>query len=285
MRRTTLIALGAAVCSATACASHPVEHAPPQHLRDTPDTLVGPLRSIPRYDPGRGAYQITSTSIVTHDESGVARTDTLTTEAIVHDDARWTYHGLDVTGTVVSRVLRGSEGIAALPAVVVEPVPFTATVDTASSRVSFISDSAAASVRGCPAPNTEALAAARDLLTAIPRSLAPGASWSDSLETTTCRGELSVRSAAVRHFTVTLDRVPASPEGVVIVVSHTTEARLTGATLTGTRHAQAYQEYDALTGDLLGGHSKSDLDLQVGPSGETHRVHQHVDTTVRPTTD
>lgn len=280
----TMVAVSAAVVSA-ACAGHPAEHAPPQHLRTASDTTVGPLRSVPRYDAGRGAYQITSVSIVIHDEDGVTRTDSLTTEAIVHDDARWTNQGLDVTGTVVSRVIRGSEGIAALPAVVVEPVPFIATVDTASARVSFVSDSAAASARGCPAPNTEALAAARDLLTAIPHTLAPGAHWSDSLETTTCRSDVAVRSSAVRHFTVTLERVPASPEGVVIVVAHTTAARLAGAKMTGTRHADARQEYDALTGDLLGGHVTSDLDLDVGPPGNGRHVHQHVDTTVRPIAD
>ena len=85
MRRQTVVALSAVVVSA-ACASHPVEHAPPQHLRTASDTAVGPLRSVPRYDAGRGAYQITSVSIDIHDEGGVTHTDTLTTEAIVHDD-------------------------------------------------------------------------------------------------------------------------------------------------------------------------------------------------------
>jgi hypothetical protein len=281
----------AVVGCAAACASHPAQHAPPPHLRDTAsDTALKPLRSPPRYDAGRGAYEITSVTIVTRDLAGAVRTDTLTTQAIVHDDARWTHQGLDVTGTVVSRVIRRSEGIETMAPVLADPVPFTATVDTASSRVDFITDSVAASARGCPAPNTEALAAARDLLTAIPRSLTPGTSWTDSLVTTACRGSLPVRSAAVRHFTVTLERAPASPEGVVIVVAHTTEARLTGAgeregravTLEGTRHAESRQQYDALTGDLITGHGSSDLDLTVSPPDDLHHVHQHVDTRVRP---
>jgi hypothetical protein len=282
----------AVVVCATACASHPVEHAPPPHLRreTASDTAIAPLRSPPRYEAGRGAYEITSVTIITRDVDGTARTDTLTTQAIVHDDARWTTNGLEVTGTVVSHVIRGSEGIESMAPVIPDPVPFTARVDTATSRVDFISDSVAASARGCPAPNTEALAAARDLLTAIPRSLSPGTVWTDSLVTTACRGALPVRSSAVRHFAVTLERASATPEGVVIVVSHTTEARFAGTgqhdaqsvTLEGTRHAVSRQSYDALIGALLVGHVQSDLDLRVGPPGDMHHVHQHAETTVQP---
>jgi hypothetical protein len=229
-------------------------------------------------------------SILSRDVDGAVRTDTLTTQSAVDYDARWTNHGLDVTGTVVSRVVSSSEGVRAMPAIVRDPVPFTATVDTATSRVDFVSDSVAASARACPAPNTEALAAARDLLTAIPKSLAPGSTWTDSLVTTACRGTLPVRSSAIRRFTVTLDRAPASPEGAVIAVTHTTDARLSGAgeldgravTLRGTRHAVSRQEYDALTGDFLGGHVASDLDLDVGAPGDMHHIHQHADTKVRP---
>jgi hypothetical protein len=156
-----------------------------------------------------------------------------------------------------------------------------------------VSDSAAATVPACPAPNTEALAAARDLLVAIPRSLAPGATWTDTLVSTACRGAFPVRSSAVRRFRVTLERAPSNPEGVVIVVVHTTEAHLAGAgardgsmvNLQGTRHAEARQQYDALVGQLLAGHVTSDLDLTVGSAGNAERVHQHAETTVIPLAD
>ncbi|HWZ58972.1 MAG TPA: hypothetical protein VNW46_08370 [Gemmatimonadaceae bacterium] len=290
----------AALCTAalcpTACASH-TPHTPPpppRHLHDpAPDTGVRPLRSPPRYQAGRGAYEVTSVSILTHDVAGVARTDTLITRSIVHDNARWTSRGLDVTGSVVSRVVNASPGVLAMPPIIVDPIPFSATVDTATSRVEFVSDSAAATTLSCPVPNTEALAAARDLLTALPRTLAPGATWTDTLVTTACRDDFPIRSSAVRRFMVTLDRAPSSPEGVVIVVVHTTEARLTGAgrhegravDLQGTRHLEARQQYDALTGQLLGARVASDLDLTARSLDETHHEHQHAEATVRPIAD
>ena len=280
-------ALVALILVIAACASHPAQHPQPaQHLRDSDaDTTLRPLRSAPRYAAGRGAYEVTSITILTHTVAGAPRTDTLTTRSIVHDDARWNARGLEVTGSVVSRVLSASGGVDSMAPVILDPVPFTATVDTASSRVEFVSDSAAATVQSCPTPNTEALAAARDLLTAIPRSLAPGATWTDSLVATACRGRFPVRSLAVRRFQVALERAPSNPEGVVIVVAHTTEARVAGADLTGTRHAAARQQYDALTGQLLSGRVTSDLDLTVASPDDARHVHEHAETTVRPIAD
>jgi hypothetical protein len=282
--------------SALACAGH-TEHTPappPRHLHDAaPDTAVRPLRSPPRYAAGRGAYEVTSVSILTHDVGGVTRTDTQTTRSIVHENARWTGRGLDVVGSVVSRVVAASPGVQSMPPIISEPIPFTATVDTASSRVEFVSDSVAGTARSCPVPNTEALAAARDLLTALPRSLAPGATWTDTLATTACRDEFPIRSTAIRRFMVTLERAPSSPEGVIIVVAHTTEARLAGAgrrdgrtvDLDGTRHLEARQQYDALTGQLLGARVTSDLELTARAPNGPDRVHQHVEATVRPIKD
>src|ERR1700734_1232564 len=151
-------ALACALCGAAlpGGGGPPAEHAAPAHLRPPTDTTVGPLRSIPRYNPGRGSYEVVSISTVSHDVDGAVRTDTLTTQSRVDYDARWTNHGLDVTGSVVSHVVNSSQGIRTLPAVIPDPVPFTATVDTATSRVDFVSDSVPASARACPAPNTEA---------------------------------------------------------------------------------------------------------------------------------
>jgi hypothetical protein len=279
-RLSAVLALASAACGGHTQHTPPP---PPRHLHDpAPDTAIRALRSPPRYAAGRGVYEVTSVTIVTRDVGGVTRTDTLTTRSIVHDNARWTRRGLDVTGSVVSRVVTASAGVESMPPIISDPVPFTATVDTASSRVEFVSDSAASTARSCPVPNTEALAAARDLLTALPRSLAPGATWTDTLSTTACQDDFPIKSSAIRRFNVTLERAPANPEGVVVIVVHTTEARLSGANLDGTRHLEARQQYDALTGQLLGARVTSDLDLTTRAPNASHRVHQHAETTVRP---
>jgi len=291
------VLLAAAITSATACAgSGPEpEHVAPSHdpVHLTADTALPPLRSAPRYVAERHTYVVDATTIVTHDSGGGSRVDTVDIRSIVHADPRWTSRGLEVHGSIVSRVTSAADRRSRDPNTVEDPVPFVATVDTSTSRVIFISDSAAAAARPCVAPTVEALAAARDLLTAVPRSLSPGATWTDSLVTTVCRGALPVASAAVRHFAVSLIRAPADPEGVEVLVTHSTVAHLHGAgslddsptTIDGDRHATAEQRYDALTGRLISGETRSDLELHT--AGPTHAsvIHQHATTTVRPVAD
>jgi len=287
--------LATAALGACAGSAPESQHAVPSHERVhlAADTALPPLRSAPRYVAERRTYLVDATTIVTHDSLGAAHVDTVDVRSIVHADPRWTSRGLEVHGSIVSRITTASTRSARDPDAVDDPVPFVATVDTSTSRVSFISDSGAASVRPCVTPSVEGLAAARDLLTAVPRSLAPGATWTDSLVTTVCRGALPVASAAVRRFTVSLIRVPADPEGVEVLVAHTTVAHLHGAgsiddtptTIDGDRHATAEQRYDALTGRLIGGETRSDLELHT--AGPTHDsvIHQHATTTVKPVAD
>jgi hypothetical protein len=291
----SVILLATAALGACAGSAPESQHAAPSHERVhlAADTALPPLRYAPRYVAERRTYLVDATTIVRHDSAGGPHVDTVDVRSIVHADPRWTSRGLEVHGSIVSRITTASTRSAPDPDAVDDPVPFIATVDTSTSRVSFVSDSAAAAARPCVAPTVEGLAAARDLLTAVPRSLAPGATWSDSLVTTVCRGSLAVASAAVRRFTVSLIRAPADPAGVEILVTHTTVAHLHGAgamddaatTIEGDRHATAEQRYDALTGRLIAGETRSDLELHTDGPTQHSVIHQHATTTVKPVAD
>jgi hypothetical protein len=168
-------------------------------------------------------------------------------------------------------------------------VPFSATVDTATARVRLASDSSQTAV-SCPMANGAALANVREFLSSVPRSLSPGASWTDTVTTVTCRGGIPVTTTAQRRFTVTLEPAAGRPEGAVVLVAHTTSAELHGATnqhgisiaLTGHGEGQASQRYQVQTGRLLSGLSTVDVDLQVGTTGHLVALKQRAETRVTP---
>jgi hypothetical protein len=217
-----------------------------------------------RYATGKEAYQIASTGTVVVVGDTTARPDTISSAAVVRFESRWTAGGLDVTGSVTS----GSGA---------PSVPFSATVDTATARVRIVGDSAVI----CPAPNGAALASVREFLSAVPRSLSPGAAWSDTVTSVACRGGILVTTTARRQFTVTSD-------GALIFVQHTTAAELHGATsqhglsieLTGHGEGHATQQYQAQTGRLLGGVSTVDVALQVGATGHLVSLTQRAETRI-----
>jgi hypothetical protein len=138
-------------------------------------------------------------------------------------------------------------------------------------------------------PNAGALAIARAFLLAIPRSLAPGASWTDTVVTTTCRGEIPVNTTAVRHFTVSLEH-PAGQRAPAILVVRQSTADLRGTALHRNQpvalHGSgtgSYQDhYDAFTGRLLSSAGASDVVVALGTTGRETTVHEHVEQRVTP---
>jgi hypothetical protein len=293
-----VIVLGALVACSSAPATHPRPAPPPPAAAHASANGAPPaLSSPPRFAAGRESYNISSIGTIGLAAGGATAPDTVQTDALVQFNAEWTSTGLDVTGTVVWRVSAsgalagGPAAAAAMSSVSLDPVPFRAMVDTARSAVRFASDS----VEGggavhCPAPNAAALATVRELLSNVPRSLAPGSSWVDTLVTTTCRGELPVTSTAVRKFTVTLERSSTASEGVDVLVKHTSAVDVRGqasgrdhaVSITGTGTGQTSQHYTPLTGRLLSATSVSDLDLTVGLPGRGAALHQHAESLVRP---
>jgi hypothetical protein len=248
--------------------------APPSEHRAPPPFVP------PRYAVGRGAYEMTSTATIQFVGDSSARPDTLETAVVVRYDASWTGKGLDFTGTVQSRVTAASARMRQASTESLDPVPFRATVDTARGVVLLIGDSTESV---CPSTHAGALATARQYLASIPRTLAPGASWTDTTTATTCRGEIPVTTTAIRHFTVALEHPPSGPP--TIVVSHLStislqgesSRRTRGVTLTGAGTRQYEDRYDAFTGILKSRAAIIDVDLTIGVAGSPSRLHEHVD--------
>jgi hypothetical protein len=270
------VAVGVMASVAAGCAHGaatggvPKTAAAPAHRADSSRAPVA-VATV-RFADGIAGYRVVSRATVAVAGDSAAHRDTVSTAAVVQYNARWTRSGLAVTGSVV----RGDAGPG--PGAGPEPVAFSATIDTATGAVRMAADSAR-----CPSPNGAALSVARDFLAGVPRSLAPGASWTDTVTTVTCRGDIPVTTTAVRHFSVMLD-------GPVIVVAHTTAAELSGSAtkagvrieLTGHGDGSTSQQYQPETGRLLGGLSTVDIDLRVGTAGHPVELKQHAETRVKP---
>ena len=279
-----VIGAGVACTGRPPATNAPTAPAPARARRGADSTRALALTSPPRYATGREVYQIASTGTVVVVGDSNAHPDTISTASVVRFDSRWTATGLEVTGSVTSGRTTGSTtgSTGSL-------VPFSATVDTANARVRFASDSSPSAV-SCPVANGAALANVREFLASVPRSLSPGASWSDTVTTVTCRGGIPVTTTARRQFTVTLEPTAGRPEGAVVLVAHTTSAELRGGTsqhgisiaLTGHGEGQASQRYQAQTGQLLSGVSTVDVDLQVGTTGHLVALKQRAETRVTP---
>jgi hypothetical protein len=275
-----LVGAGVACTGRPPATNAPTAPAPARARRGADSTRALALASPPRYATGREVYQIASTGTVVVVGDSNAHSDTISTASVMRFDSRWTATGLEVTGSVTSGRTPGSTG---------SLVPFSATVDTATARVRLASDSSQSAV-SCPMANGAALANVREFLASVPRSLSPGASWIDTVTTVTCRGGIPVTTTARRHFTVTLEPTAGRPEGAVVLVAHTTSAELRGGTsqhgisiaLTGHGEGQASQRYQVLTGQLLGGVSTVDVDLQVGTTGHLVALKQRAETRVTP---
>jgi hypothetical protein len=269
-----LVALTACAPTASHAPRTPAPVAPSEHRAPPPFVP-------PRYAVGRGAYELTSTAIIQFLGDSSTKPDTLVTAVVVRYDASWTGTGLDFTGTVQSRVTDASARLRQANAESLDPVPFRATVDTVAGKVRLIGDTATEAT--CPSPHAGAIAAARQYLASIPRTLAPGASWTDTTMATTCRGEIPVTTTAIRHFTVALEHPASAP--AVIVVSHLSTISLQGesshrgrgVTLTGAGTRQYEDRYDAFTGVLKSRAAVIDIDLSVGVAGAPSRLHEHID--------
>lgn len=266
-----------------ACGPSVATHEPRQPAPAAPSERKTPPPFVPpRYAVGRGAYEMTTTATIRFVGDSSAKADTLQTATVVRYDASWTGTGLDFTGTVQSRVTSASGRLSQASTESLDPVPFRATVDTLHGVVHLLGDSSQAE-SPCPSTHAGALASARQYLASIPRTLAPGASWTDTTTATTCRGEIPVTTTAIRHFTVELEHTPSGPP--TIVVSHLSTISLQGessrrnrgVTLTGAGTRQYEDRYDAFTGILKSRAAVIDVDLTIGVAGAPSRLHEHVD--------
>jgi hypothetical protein len=285
--RYTLFGGLAALAACGPGAAH--EPRPPAPVAAHERQTAAPPFVPPRFAVGRGAYELTSRATVQFLGDSSVKPDTLETAVVIHYDASWTGAGLDFTGTVQSHVTAASARLRQAAGESLDPVPFRATVDTGAGKVRLLGDSAETAPT-CPSPHAGALAAARQYLASIPRTLAPGATWTDTVSATSCRGEIPVTTTAVRQFTVALEHPPSGPPA--IVVSHLSTITLHGevarrgrtVALNGTGNRQYEDRYDAFTGVLKSRDARMDVDLSVGVAGAESRLHEHIAERVIPMT-
>jgi hypothetical protein len=229
---------------------------------------------------------VTQTATIQFVGDSSSRPDTLETATVIRYEASWTGTGLDFTGSVQTRTTAASARMQQAIGESLDPVPFRATVDTATSAVRLLGDTALT----CPSPHAGALATARQYLVSVPRTLAPGAEWTDTVSSVTCRGEIPVTTTSIRHFTVALEHPANGP--TTIVVSHVTTVEMhgdvahrgRGVSLTGSGTRQFEDRYDAFTGVLKSRAAIMDLNLSVGVAGAPSRLHEHVDLKTVPVT-
>jgi hypothetical protein len=250
----------------------------------------------PRYAVGRGSYEVTSTATIQFLGDSSGRLDTLATSVVIRYEASWTGTGLDFTGTVQSRVIAASARMQQASTESLEPVPFRASLDTTRAELHLISDSSDYTESACPSPHAGALAVARQYLVSVPRTLAPGAAWTDTTSTTSCRGDIPVTTVSVRHFTVALEHPSApapSSAPPVILVSHLSTVTMHGeithrgraVTLTGSGSRHFDDRYDAFTGLLLSRAATTDNDITLAVAGAPpSQLREHVDIRTVPVT-
>jgi len=148
-------------------------------------------------------------------------------------------------------------------------------------------------IESCPGPDrsesggggagSAAYRTVRDALLPAPRSLVAGASWTDTVTSETCRGDILLTTTAVRRFTVATDAA-----GLIATVSHSTAAVLHGSAVdggvdedvSGEGTGERAARYEIATGSLLGSDAQQELALTVRSGARTTRLHQSSHTRV-----
>lgn len=132
----------------------------------------------------------------------------------------------------------------------------------------------------CASVATSARLVARSIIVSLPRSLAPGTTWSDTTTTETCRGGLLIRTHTDARYTLDAADERAAP--ALLRVTRRLTAQLDGVpslggqgpVLRGSMTGSARLALDRRTGRLvsLDGQSTTELELTVG--GRTRKMRQ-----------
>ena len=223
-------------------------------VEPVPDAPGAVPRPIYRYAPGTLVYRITNEATITAAGDSLAMPESLTTTVLIRYNVEDAGGVLDVRGTVDSFSIQGATRTSAPATPALLPIAFRATLHYDGTVLSFegLADTA------CASPGGPLLAAARELLPAIPRPLVLGERWRDTTRSTVCRGDVPVTTTAVQQYTVRgADTFQGSP---AVRVTRQSEITLAGSgtqavqevTLTGTGNARTELYLDPLTGRFLG---------------------------------
>lgn len=295
MIRPSRAAVAVLVTLATACGSSrstgptplPTPAAPPAAAKPTPapaPTVAPPAAHPFAYAPGVYRYEIRNDAVVT--AQGAARTDSITTRAVVTFRISPRDSGLlTIEGTVDSFTVTTSRGSSPMSA----GLPFSlTTLPNGTPHAPPVPDSAGV----CTTPLEAVVSASRELLVSFPIAIAPGAEWTDSLVTTTCRGTLPVVARSERRSHATWVAVPGDwarrTNDVAFEITRTATTSIAGAghaagrqvAVSGTGEGNSALYVDPELGVLLGaiGNSSTRLIVDSGTQRQEflQTAHQRV---------
>ncbi len=157
------------------------------------------------------------------------------------------------------------------------PIPFTGTVQGGTVHL----DIAPSVTTDCDSPAGAYLAMTGDLLPSLPRRLAPGDSWSDTVTSTSCRGGVVLTTTATHHYVVQ-DTTTIHNDLHATRVARTTSYRISGTgaqagvpvSVAGEGSGDGELLVDATAGNLLTTTARSTLNMTFEAVGRVQRVVQ-----------
>ncbi|HEX5581684.1 MAG TPA: hypothetical protein VFX39_08915, partial [Gemmatimonadaceae bacterium] len=188
-----------------------------------------------------------------------------------------------LSGTIDSVTLRSGNHIPAPPPGLPLPIQIDGAVDGGAVSIPV----PVATTADCASPAAALLATARELLPSVPARLAPGARWTDSVTTTTCRGGVLLNTTTVHSYVVA---GPAERSGTPAMrVDRTTTIAVRGegeqarerVTIAGQGTGGGTLYLDPATGRLLDLRAENRLELTFSGAGRTERVVQEGTVSVR----
>ena len=153
-----------------------------------------------RYTPGTRRYTVHTKATIelASDTAAPQRVPVETTTRFTLTLVPRAERALALSGSVDSFTVSRGVGIPEPEAPTEARARFSATLSPTGQVSAFEGPP----VEGCDSPIPSLLAQARELLIAVPASLAVGARWRDTTAVGTCRGEIPVTTRAIREYLV-----------------------------------------------------------------------------------
>lgn len=277
--------LAAALLAATLAAACGGGLAPGTAAAPTPGPApaAAPPAASFAYAPGERQLLFESRATVRVASDTAAATDTVVTR--IHATLRMAPGAARraLTGTLDSATVSAIGAAAVATPPLAAPIEFHGTVEGGTVRVAIPSDAAT----DCSSPAGAFLAVARDLLPSLPARLVPGASWSETVTTTSCRGGVVLTTTADHRYVVQ-DSIALDGRSAVRIARATTY-RVTGAgaqagvpvQVQGDGTGEGELRVDVSAGELLTTTARSTLRLTFSGAGRTQSVVQEGVQTVR----
>jgi hypothetical protein len=276
----------------------------PAVMDTTPSVQPPPRLTAFRFGPGRSSYWVRQEAIVTVSRDSVLppEEDTIATSARISYDITAS-DSIAMTGPRVIAII-DSFTIRAIRDTIhpIRQLPDSVVVDITRARdvptpIPVMTDTTVTTTAADLAPSMPmvpcdqiaeaARILAQQIFPAVPATLEPGATWSDSTSTTMCRGGIPITTVTMSTYRVQ-DRRDSS--GLQILYVHRqADLQLTGTGMQGSRQLRVEgtgQSETLLTYDLTNGHvleqsGQSVISLVYQTLQLTHRAIQRTRSSVR----